>query len=193
LQDGEVRAVGSNISNYVNTRLIFATNNDLKELTLKKIFREDLLFRINVFRINLPSLRERKSDIPLLADHFLKNAAIKFSKKIDYISSSALSLLTSYDWPGNVRELKNVVERAVILSNSNKILPKNINIDKQDNITNDVKNLQINNNFNLKDIEKKIILTRLEKNNWNKGKTASELGISTTTLWRKINEYNLYS
>lgn len=191
LQDGEVRPVGSNKSYHVNTRLIFATNEDLKELTLKKKFREDLMFRINVMQIDVPPLRERKSDIPLLIDYFLKNIEEKYNKKVSSISQSAMKMLTAYDWPGNVRELRNVIERAVILSNSSNIESRDINLNDQKNISNENGNIIIDKKSNLKEIERNVILRVLQKNNWNKVKSALELGISTTTLWRKINEYKL--
>ncbi len=193
LQDGDIRPVGGNTSYHINTRLIFASNQDLIELTAKKKFREDLLFRINLISINIPSLKERKSDIPLLVEHFQKNAEKKFNKKNTSITSSALSLLMSYDWPGNVRELKNVIERAIILTKSNKISPRDINLDTLKGNKIDVNKQKFINSLTLKEIEKEVILERLERNHWNKGITASDLGVSTATLWRKINQFNLSS
>lgn len=191
LQDGEVRAVGGNVTCHVNTRLIFASNKDLQKLTLENKFREDLLYRINVIKINLPPLRQRRSDIPLLVNYFLEELSNKFSKKINRISSDTMSLLMKYNWPGNVRELKNVIERAVILTKAKVITPDLIELDLMNkDLTTNSENYG---DLTLRELEKKFILEKLEKNNWIKAKTASELGISTATLWRKLNSFDISS
>lgn len=118
LQDGEFEAVGDNRTRRVNVRIIAATNRDLKNLARERRFREDLYYRLSVFPIEVPPLRERKDDIPLLATHFLKAASKRFNRSGRRLSASQLRQLQNYDWPGNVRELQNVIERAVIASRS---------------------------------------------------------------------------
>jgi DNA-binding NtrC family response regulator len=193
IQDGEVRPVGGNISTFVNARLIVASNSDLKVMVHKSRFREDLLFRINVIQINLPPLRERKSDIPLLVNYFLKRTSQKFKKNVQGVSQSALSKLMVYNWPGNVRELENVIERAVILTKSKEILIDDLPLEVTANVNPDILSVKVNGKMSLDEIEKNVILSKLKENDWNQTKTANDLNIGMTTLWRKIKKYNLRS
>jgi DNA-binding NtrC family response regulator len=130
LQDREIRRVGGGESRHVDVRILSATNKDLYNQVKKKEFREDLFYRLNVITIPLPSLRERKEDVPLLAYHFLKKYAVRSGKKVDRISIDAIQTLQEYRWPGNVRELENVMERAVVLATGDAIsareLPPNL-------------------------------------------------------------------
>ncbi|MDZ7362524.1 MAG: sigma 54-interacting transcriptional regulator [candidate division KSB1 bacterium] len=121
LQSGEIRAVGEVKNKKVQVRIIAATNRNLEEAIEKGEFRADLFYRLNAFSIHLPPLRERREDIALLAYHFLKSAQAKVNKHVSKISAAALSALADYDWPGNLRELENVIERAVVLTNSDEI------------------------------------------------------------------------
>ncbi|MFN0206465.1 MAG: sigma-54 interaction domain-containing protein [Planctomycetota bacterium] len=114
LQDGEVRAVGGDKAIHVDVRVIAASNKDLRELVGKKLFREDLYFRLNVITIYLPPLRERKEDIPLLVDHFLRKAAIETNRELT-VTPAAMKVLQKHRWPGNVRELENEIRRGVAL------------------------------------------------------------------------------
>ncbi|HLG30274.1 MAG TPA: sigma-54 dependent transcriptional regulator, partial [Candidatus Brocadiales bacterium] len=116
LQDGEIRPVGGNKPIYVDTRIIAATNENLEKAVESGRFRKDLFYRINVIRVHLPSLRERREDIPLLIDYFLKKFSDKLKKANKTFSKEAIHVLANYDWPGNIRELQNVVERVVALS-----------------------------------------------------------------------------
>lgn len=193
IQDGEVRPVGGNISTFVNARLIAASNSDLKVMVHKSRFREDLLFRINVIQINLPLLRERKSDIPLLVNYFLKRTSQKFKKNVQGVSQSALSKLMVYNWPGNVRELENVIERAVILTKSKEILIDDLPLEITININPEILSVKVNGKMSLEEIEKNVILSKLKDNDWNQAKTANDLNIGMTTLWRKIKKYKLRS
>ncbi len=192
IQDGEVRPVGGNTTNLVNSRLIIASNRDLKAMVNLNKFRADLFYRIDVIQISLPPLRKRKSDIPLLIDHFLKKFSLKLKKNVRSISPSALSILMSYGWPGNVRELENVIERSVILTKGDEILlddlPSDLTIMQESTIF----PLQIETKLTLEEIEKNVILNRLHEHNWNKARTAVDLGIGVTTLWRKIKKYNIH-
>ncbi len=130
LQSGEVRAIGDTVTRTVKVRVIAATNRQLEEAMKQGEFRNDLFYRLNAFTIQMPPLRERSEDIPLLAFHFLKSAQAKVNKRVDQISPAALSALVHYPWPGNLRELENVIERAVVLTNTTEIglqqLPDNL-------------------------------------------------------------------
>ncbi len=121
LQSGEIRAIGDTKVKKVQVRIIAATNRKLEEAITSGQFRTDLFYRLNAFTIVMPPLRERKADIPLLAYHFLKTAQAKVNKRVNKISPPAISALLHYDWPGNLRELENVIERAVVLTNSDEI------------------------------------------------------------------------
>ena len=191
IQNGEIRPVGGNTPSYVNTRIIAASNRDIKKMVQQNEFREDLLFRINVIQINLPPLRERRSDIPLLVDHFLNKASEKFNKKTSSIPDDVLSIFMSYPWSGNVRELENIIERAVILSKTKEITTADLPLElfEEHEFQNfNEKSIQ---NLTLKEIEKHAILHRLHKHKWNQTKTAKDLGIGISTLWRKIKKNNL--
>ena len=123
LQQREIVRVGANRPVRIDIRLICATNRDIYEMVARNTFRQDLLYRINTVEINLPPLRERKEDIPLLADHYLKQYAGKYQKERLQISQNTLDKLVAYDWPGNIRELQHAVERAVIMCNNHRLLP----------------------------------------------------------------------
>lgn len=126
LQEGEIRRIGETESRHIDVRLIAATNRDLLALTKKSKFREDLYYRLNVINIHVPPLRERSEDIVLLAYHFLKKVAKKMEKNVEKISIDVLQALQNYNWPGNVRELENTIERAVVFSDGDTIIAKNL-------------------------------------------------------------------
>ena len=128
LQFGEIRPVGSTETKIINARIITATNKDLRELIQQNKFREDLYYRLNTFVINLPPLRNRKEDIPVLAYLFLNKAAASLNKKINSISTSAMESLNEYNYPGNIRELQSIIERAIILCNDQSIRPDHLAI-----------------------------------------------------------------
>jgi transcriptional regulator with PAS, ATPase and Fis domain len=121
LQEGAFLPVGATQPHKVNVKIFSATNKDLKELVSKGRFRQDLFYRLNVIKISVPPLRERKEDIPLLVEHFIRISRDSERKKIDGIKSDALKVLLEYHWPGNVRELQNIIERAISLTESNYI------------------------------------------------------------------------
>ncbi len=191
LQDGEIRRVGENEPLKLNVRLLVATNKNLEEEIGKNNFREDLFYRINVIPIHMPSLRERKDDVPLLVNHFLEKFKKKTNKKIEEVSPDAMSILSGYNWPGNVRELENVLERAVILSNHNVITPD----DLPDFLLTSENKIKSKDTFEeectLEKLNKKYILRILDNYSWNQKKASSILGISTTTLWRKLKSYGI--
>lgn len=187
LQERSFERLGSNKTITVDVRVISATNKDLKKMVSRGEFREDLYYRLNVVKIELPPLRERKEDIPLLVDHFISHFNNILKKDIKEISPEALSLLMAYDWPGNIRELENVIERACILCLEDKIdvihLPEEI-ISKKIVPHKDIKTTK-------KLIEKEVILSALKQNNFDPLKTASSLGIHKTTLYRKLKKLNI--
>ena len=186
LQEGEFEMVGSSVTKKVDVRVVAATNVDLLNAIEKGTFREDLYYRLNVFPIQIPSLRERKEDIALLTRHFLLKYNAKFGKKIDLVTQRVINDLTNYSWPGNVRELENVIERAVIISPKNKLeigdaIPKKRISTAEDVIT-------------LADNERLHILKILERTNWRisgeKG-AARILDINRTTLEARMKKLGI--
>jgi DNA-binding NtrC family response regulator len=190
LQNGEIRRVGDNEPMFVDVRLLAATNKNLEKAIGDGTFREDLYYRLNVIPIHLPPLRQRRDDVPLLVNHFLERFVARTKKKIASISPEAMKLLVGYHWPGNVRELENVIERAVILTNKNIIMPK----DLPPGVLNQQKKAEEVDDGNeptLETLEKNYILKILDKYTWNQKKASEVLGISTTTLWRKLKSYGI--
>ncbi|MBN2415938.1 sigma-54-dependent Fis family transcriptional regulator [bacterium] len=191
LQDGEIRAVGDTEPIHVDVRLLAATNRNLEDAIEAGEFREDLYYRLNVIPINIPPLRERRDDIPLLVNHFLALAREKTGKQLETVSPQAMKILTGWKWQGNVRELENVIERAVILSNQNVILPHDLPMSMQSLDADAITTQAGWEELSLEEMEKRQILRTLEKYEWNQKKTSDVLGISTTTLWRKLKSYGI--
>jgi two-component system response regulator AtoC len=185
LEEKEFTRVGGNELIKVDVRVISATNKDMKKAVASGQFREDLYYRLNVVTIELPPLRERKEDVPLLAQHFLKKFAVENQKEITGFSPEASDFLLKYDWPGNVRELENAIERAVILV-------KNSYIDAADMPQ---ENLQLVQSApvgkSLEEVEKEHILNILKESGGNYSKAARILGISRITLYNKAKAYGL--
>lgn len=192
LQDGEIRRVGDNEPIYVDVRLLAATNRNLEQAIEDGLFREDLYYRLNVIPIDMPPLRKRRDDIPLLVDHFLKKYTERTKKKVVSFSPEAMTILTGYNWPGNVRALENVIERAVILTNRNIIMPEDLPESIRSSQTKTVGSQEITyGDHTLEELEKDYILKTLEQHSWNQKKASDILGISTTTLWRKLKSYGI--
>jgi DNA-binding NtrC family response regulator len=191
LQDGEIRKVGGNEPIHVDVRLLAATNQNLEKSLEEGRFREDLYYRLNVIPIIMPAIRQRRDDIPLLANHFLTKASTQTKKNIVSISPEAMRILSGYDWPGNVRELENVIERAVILTNRNVIMPEDLPSTLQESQKKILESPVLSSECTLEQLEKDYILSSLEKYNWNQKKASELLGISTTTLWRKLKSYGI--
>jgi DNA-binding NtrC family response regulator len=188
LQNREVTRVGSNKSKAIDIRLICATNSNLEEMIKNNEFRQDLLFRINTIEIKLPPLRERREDIPVIANHYLSVFNKKYNKNLKGISPDAMAKMEKYAWPGNVRELQHTMERAVIMSMDNKIQSDDLIIyDKAHEITDQIR-LE---NYNLEDIEKLIIRKVLQNHNGNISYAAKELGLTRTSLYRRLEKYGL--
>jgi PAS domain S-box-containing protein len=172
----------------LNARIIAATNKDLKKEIETGRFREDLLFRINVINIDLPPLRERMEDFPILVNHFIELFNEKLKKKIAGISAEAFRLLTKYNWPGNIRELENVIEHGFVLCQGEIIQLEHL----PEKLINRIETFENKNKPSpIIEAEKKLILDTLEKYKGNKNETAKALGINKSTLWRKMKKLNL--
>jgi Nif-specific regulatory protein len=190
LQEREIERVGSSKPISIDVRVIAATNRDLEHAMAENKFREDLFYRLNVFPIHIPPLRERKSDIPLLVDHFIEKYNQRHSKQVKRISTSAINLLMSYHWPGNIRELENTIERAVLIASEGVImahhLPPTLQ-SAQSSKTEIYTNLQ----ERLDQIEKEMILDALKSTNGNYSKAAKLLGITERMMGLRIQKYGL--
>jgi DNA-binding NtrC family response regulator len=189
LQSRQVVRVGSNKKTEIDVRLVCATNMPIYEMVMKNTFRQDLLYRINTIEINLPPLRERTEDIPLLANHFLQIYNAKYKKQVHKISDATITRMGVYHWPGNIRELQHAVERAVIMSNSNVLQPEDFNFNIS-HAENDQDNVTIE-QFNLDEVEKILIRKALKKYNGNITQAANELGLTRSSLYRRLEKYGI--
>jgi transcriptional regulator with PAS, ATPase and Fis domain len=188
LETNEFIKVGDTKPTKVDVRIIAATNRDLQQEVKEGKFREDLFYRLNVFTISLPSLRDRKKDIPVLAQHFLKIYAQKSNTRIETMGHSFLDQLQQHDWKGNIRELKNIMERAVILTEGTELTIESLPIELQTTNLNTQGALSA---FDLASVEKLHIQRVLNHTKGNKTETAKLLNIGLTTLYRKIEEYKI--
>jgi len=184
LEDRVFYRVGGTQPLEVDFRVIAATNRDLAAAIKEGRFREDLFYRLNVVSIIMPSLNQRKEDIPLLADHFLQRFIQETNKSIDKIDREAMDELMLYDWPGNVRELENAIERAVVVGKERQILPEDLPILCHEP-------LQTPRSNSLKEVEKAHIRRILTENDWNIARSAKILGIDRSTLYSKIKRYDI--
>jgi len=192
LQEKEFEPVGGTRTIRVDARIISATNRNLEEEIGAGRFREDLYYRLNVVTLNVPPLRERSVDIPLLADFFLARYARKNHRNLKGIHSRAMDLLLRHAWPGNVRELENVIERAVIMARGNMVMPESLPAsfdDRQSRESN--RDPILASGRSLKDVEKEMILKTLEDMGGNRTRTAELLGISRRTLQMKLKDYGI--
>lgn len=192
LQENEFEPLGSSDTIKVNTRVIAATNKNLKEEIQKGKFREDLYYRLNVVHINIAPLRERKDDIPLLVDFFLKKYAEKNNRLLKGYNPKAMDLIMRYQWPGNVRELENLIERSVIMSRGDILTPKELTETIRAMDQEEPKHkIDMTHGMSLKEMEKQMILKTLEDTNGNRTHAAEILGISRRTLQLKLKEYGV--
>ncbi|HWW87893.1 MAG TPA: sigma 54-interacting transcriptional regulator [Vicinamibacterales bacterium] len=182
LQEREFQRLGGTRSLKADVRIIAASNRDLRQAIECREFREDLFFRLQVFDIRLPPLRERNGDVELLADAFLESLARSMDRPAARLSSEAREQLRSYTWPGNVRELHNALERAVILSGGALIEASHLSLDRQ---------LSSQHMFSLSAIERKTIELALREEQWNKSRAASRLGITRTQLYLRLRKYGM--
>ncbi len=197
LQEGEVQRVGSDTPINVDVRIIAATNRNLQNEVKEKNFREDLYFRLNVISIDVPHLRNRKEDIPLLAAYFVEKFSSRNRKNIKAFSPLALDIMLRYSWPGNVRELENVVERAVILCNGEVIgekeLPPNLTAVSATNTAKYNTNISNLSGLSLDEVECLAITETLKEVEDNKSEAARRLGITRATLHNKLKKYGIES
>ncbi|MGB7064227.1 MAG: sigma 54-interacting transcriptional regulator [Syntrophobacteria bacterium] len=194
LEQKEYEPLGSTKTERVDVRIITATNRNLMEMMHRREFREDLFYRINVIRLSIAPLRERREDIPLLIDHFMERINLKQSKQIKKVSPSALRILLNYDFPGNVRELENTIEHAMILTKGIEIQPRNLPSYLRSKQIEPPAHAKISEEQDLavlERVERDLIASALERNGGNTAATAKELGIHRTTLWRKMKRYHL--
>jgi DNA-binding NtrC family response regulator len=185
LQNRYIVRVGSNRQIPVDIRLICATNCILPSRVIEGLFREDLLYRINTIQIEVPPLRDRVDDIPVLAFHFLRVYCDKYNKPGKKINNQALEKLANYQWPGNIRELQHSIEKAVILSDSSLLSPSDFSFNASS------KGVVENDNTTLEEMEKKVIAESIKKHDNNLSIVASKLGITRQTLYNKLKKYDL--
>ncbi len=187
LERREVTRVGANRPTPIDIRLISATNMGIKQMAAEGDFRQDLLYRINTVEIDLPPLRERPEDIPLLAQHFLKIYAKKYNSQVSKLSASVIKKLTDYPWPGNVREFQHVIERTIIMSDSATLTEHDFQLSAQGQAT---EGFDLD-TYNLDEVERIIIEKVLRNNQGNVSKAASELGLTRTSLYRRLEKHGL--
>ena len=189
LQEREIAKVGSSQVIKVDVRIVAATNKDLQKAVKAGTFREELFYRLSVVPIALPPLRERRDEIPLLANHFLRKYNKKRRKNIRAISDRAMKALVEYDWPGNVRELENAIERAVVLSENDVIKPSDLlyyGLTVETPSASDATETK-----RLIDVEREHIAKMLKMFNGHRGKAAKSLGIDRKTLRSKLKKYGI--
>lgn len=193
LQDKIYEPLGSTRSLKADVRIVAATNKNLDRLVLEGTFRQDLFYRINVVRLALPPLRERREDIPLLADHFVRKFARLSGKGVQGLSPEVLPILMSHDFPGNIRELENIMEYATVVCKNSLIgiehLPEYLC--RASSCGADRDQGEGGRDFSWRDMERSLIYEALRKNKWNRAATASQMGIHPTTLWRKMKRLNI--
>ena len=195
LQEHEIRRIGAAKSTVIDVRVLAATARDLESMVKDKTFREDLFYRLNVVNIVVPPLRDRRDDLVLLCDHFVKKMNTRFRKKAIDISSKALKLIMKHEWPGNVRELENVIERAIILADTEIILPEHLP-ESFGAVSRDRRINDFLGTYSLKKakiiIEEKMISRAMEASGGNKSKAAHLLEVSYPSLLSKLKQYNLH-
>ena len=190
LERKEYEPLGSTRTERADVRIVVATHRDLASLVNKGEFREDLFYRLNVMKLEIPPLRERKEDIPLLVDHFVRKFSEKTGKPIRGVAKRAMKRLLEYEYPGNIRELENILEHAFILCKGTEIrtshLPENLLPSREF-----VPSRNLVTGQRLPELEKTVILDALERFGWDREKTARDLGMHRSTLWRKIRKHGI--
>ena len=189
LHSRQVTRVGSNKSKDIDIRLVCATNMPIFDMVKDNKFRQDLLYRINTIEIHIPPLRDRLDDIPLLANHFLNLYDRKYQKNVRAISEAAMKILQKYNWPGNVRELQHAIERAVIMCNSQVLNPEDFFFSAN---TSRAEETQVTlEDYHLEEVEKILIRKVLKKHDGNITQAANELGLTRSSLYRRLEKYGL--
>ncbi|MBD3266784.1 AAA domain-containing protein, partial [bacterium] len=191
LQEKMYDPLGSTHSVKADARIITATNKDVSGLVEQGTFREDLYYRVNVMKIDLPPLRERKEDIPFLVDHFINRFNRIFNKEISTLAPDTLGILVGHDYPGNIRELENIMEHAFVLCSGSKIEPRHLPGFLHPASVSHSNSQPTQKAATMHEVEKQLILDTLQRNNWNRKSTADELGIHKSTLFRKIQKLGI--
>jgi transcriptional regulator with PAS, ATPase and Fis domain len=192
LEQKDIKRVGGNDSILVDVRILAATNRNLARELSEKRFRDDLYFRISTITLTVPPLRDRREDILPIAMHFLSDAAFRANRPVPELSGPAVELLSSYDWPGNVRELRNAIQRAVVMSDSLSLLPRDFSFLRSAH--SDTSPEDIDQSLSRwEQSEKTNILSELSRQKGNKTRTARELGIAKSTLFEKLKKYGIRS
>lgn len=198
LQEKEFRPIGEKKTVQADIRFVSATNKDLKEMTKEGTFREDFFYRLNIFPIHIPPLRERREDIPALADHFLKKYSREIGKEVTHISAEAMRMLFTYDWPGNARQLENTIQRAIIMCPGKTLLPEHfssLEIPTVEEVPKTVDELkERKKDLRLKSvegIEKAFLKEALKRNAWNISKAASDVGMQRPNFHALMKKYNI--
>jgi len=190
LQEKEFEPLGATSSTKADVRVIAATKENLVKLIKKETFRDDLFYRLNVVKIELPPLLKRREDIPLLISHFINKFKIKMGKSIEDVSKDVLNILMEYDYPGNVRELENIIEHACVMCQGSRI--RRVHLPPEFNPRSEKLIVEVEvSRSPLESFEKQLIQETLEKHNGNKLLTAEELGLHRSTLWRKMKKFDL--
>jgi len=187
LQSHQIIPIGSNKPQNVDIRLVCATNMPLYQMVDEGRFRQDLLYRINTVEVHLPSLRQRRSDISALTNHYLDVYKRKYRKEELSIDSAALMKLEAYDWPGNVRELKHIIERTVIMSEGSRVKPEDIILTSNQTNAGGTSN----ESMTIEEMEEKMIREVMNRNNGNISKSAMELGLTRTSLYRRLEKFGI--
>ncbi len=190
LEDKKIRRIGSNHDVPVDVRIIAATNQNIQKLLEENKFRNDLFYRLNSFEINIPPLRERREDIPILLDYFIKLMSKRLNKKVPTIEASVVKALSAYDFPGNVRELRNMVERALILSDGGKLSLRffsGLPMVEDEVVFESEKDVL----FDLDEVEKRLVIKALQKTDYKKGEAAQLLNITRQSLDRRLEKYGI--
>jgi DNA-binding NtrC family response regulator len=185
IETGEFEPVGSSRLRRANVRLIAATNADLQAEVKAGRFRQDLLFRLNTVEIHLPPLRDRRDDIPVLAEHFRAQHAARYRKSVNGFSEAAMQALLSCAWPGNVRQLDHVVERAVLMAKEQKVMPGDLGLNRQTQASDRLEDLT------LEEVERILVQKAMARHEGNISHAATALGLSRTALYRRLEKYGL--
>jgi PAS domain S-box-containing protein len=192
LQEKEYEPLGATGSVKTNVRIIAATNHPLSEMVVQRTFRKDLFYRLNIVKLDLPPLRSRKEDIPLLVDHFIEKLIIARGTKITGVSDGVVRLFMNHDFPGNIRELENLLEHAFVMCRSGEIKVEHLPKEFRDMVR-PIRNDTVLLHSRFKESEMEIIREALKRNLGHRGKTAQELGIDPSTLWRKMKKLGVKS
>jgi transcriptional regulator with PAS, ATPase and Fis domain len=187
LQEREIVRLGNNRPTSIEARVIAISNQNIRKAVKSGAFREDLFYRLNVIPLTIPPLRERKNDIPLLADYFLNRFCSRNAKTMHRISQKAMELLLTQSWPGNVRELENTIERGVLIGSGQELMPEDLILEEA--LSESSPQNALSAGMTVREMEKELIFSTLNAVNDNRTHAAKMLGISIRTLRNKLNEY----